>query len=99
MVALGQWTYTINEIQIDQGFEHLLNVDSISGGDGTDIVSLKFDDYYSQKAIYFSEASLSSIETVDFDGAPYYLNLIITFLHGIRLITGICMAERVRLII
>jgi len=77
MVSLGQYTSTINNVQLYQGYQYILNIDSISGGSGTDTVSLKFDEYYSSKAIYFSETSLSGIETVDFDGNPYYLNLII----------------------
>jgi len=77
VVALGDWKNTINGTQIYHSYRELLNVDSINGGDGADTVTLKFDDYFNGEAIYFSKDSLSDIETVDFDGTPYYLNLII----------------------
>ena len=77
MVSLGQWTNTINDIQIERGFQNILQVDRISGGQGSDTISLKFNDYFDSKVIYFAENSLSGIETVDFDGQPYYLNIVV----------------------
>ena len=68
---------SINGISGDNWFNQLLIVDSITGNAGDDKVVLEFTDNIDSKAIYFSENSLSSIETVDFDGSPYYFRMFV----------------------
>ena len=68
---------SIYGISGDNWFNQLLIVDSIIGDTGDDKVVLEFTDNFDSKAIYFSENSLSGVETVDFDGSPYYLRMFV----------------------
>ena len=76
-VALGEHTSNFNGVYLGRGHQHLLTVDNIDGGLGADTLYLQVDGYINQKAIHFTSASVSGIETVDIDGQPYYLQLLV----------------------
>ena len=75
-VTTADTMWYIDDIKIHEYYKHILNVDNISGGEGDDSVILQIAGYINDsKGVYFSESSLSGVETVDFDGLPYYLKI------------------------
>ena len=67
--------YSIDGIEVTQYYKSILIVDSITGGSGTDTVLIPFDGGQNEKAVYFSESSLSGIEQVEFAEDPTYINI------------------------